>query len=90
MIWPVCIGGMFAMFWYSWRLATAIALWVIPPTVLYMFYYWAPAGEENVYYLRFFLTVFPGMILAVPIIAVIKIVAENVPSLKLLEAMLSK
>lgn len=32
----------------------------------------------------------PGMILAVPIIAVIKIVAENVPSLKLLEALLSK
>lgn len=32
----------------------------------------------------------PGMILAVPIIAVVKIIAENVPSLKLLEALLSK
>jgi AI-2 transport protein TqsA len=32
----------------------------------------------------------PGMILAVPIMAVIKIVAENFPSLKILEALLSK
>jgi predicted PurR-regulated permease PerM len=32
----------------------------------------------------------PGMIMAVPIIAVIKIVAENVPSLKILEALLGK
>lgn len=32
----------------------------------------------------------PGMILAVPIIAVIKIVAENVPSLKMVEVLLGK
>jgi hypothetical protein len=64
LIWPICLGGMTALFWHSWRLATALALWVVPPTVLYMFYYWAPAGEESVSYLRFFLTVFPAMIFA--------------------------
>ena len=29
-----------------------------------MLYYWAPTGEDNVGYLRFFMTLVPGMILA--------------------------
>jgi len=61
---PIVIAGLFGLFWHSWKLGTAIVLWVVPSTVLYMFYYWAPAGERSVGYLRFFLTVFPGMILA--------------------------
>ena len=61
---PLAVTGLLGLFWHSWRLATAVALWVVPSTALYMFYYWAPVGEESVGYLRFFLTVFPGMILA--------------------------
>ncbi len=61
---PVAVAGLIALFWHSWKLATLMVLWVIPSTILYLFYYWAPAGEEATGYLRFFLTVFPGMILA--------------------------
>jgi hypothetical protein len=63
LLWPLWIVGMVAMFGKSWRMATLLALWIVPPTLLYLCYYWAPAGEDHVWYLRFFLTAFPGMML---------------------------
>ena len=64
LILPLVIAGMFAMFSYSWKLAMVLVLWVVPPTTLYLFYYWGPVGEGANMYLRFFLTVFPGVIMA--------------------------
>ncbi len=64
LLWPAALGGMLALFGHSWRLASLLALWIVPSTLLYLFYYWAPTGETTTGYLRFFLTVFPGMLLA--------------------------
>jgi len=64
LMWSVALAGMIGMIGSAWRLGVTLALWVVPPTVLYMLYYWAPTGETTVGYLRFFLSVVPGLIFA--------------------------
>lgn len=62
--WAPAIVGLLAMLGSSWRLGVTILLWVLPQTILYMLYYWAPGGEVTVAYMRFFMTLMPGFILA--------------------------
>ena len=63
-LWPLAIAGLFAMLGSAWRLGMLLALWVIPSAVLYMLYYWAPGGENTVGYMRFFMSIVPGLIFA--------------------------
>ncbi|MCL2641273.1 MAG: hypothetical protein FWD53_10540, partial [Phycisphaerales bacterium] len=63
-LWVPALLGLLAMFGSAWRLGITIALWILPQTILYMFYYWAPGGEANVSYMRFVMTLMPGFILA--------------------------
>ncbi|MEI8196570.1 MAG: hypothetical protein WCI73_11725, partial [Phycisphaerae bacterium] len=63
-LWPLALLGLLMMFNRAWRLGGVLILWVVPSTVLYMFYYWAPQGDLTVGYLRFFLDVVPGLIFA--------------------------
>ncbi len=58
-IMPIAIAGLIAMFWWNWRVAMFLWLWVGPCVTIYTFYYWAPDG---VGYLRFVLTVLPPMV----------------------------
>ncbi|HUO10338.1 MAG TPA: glycosyltransferase family 39 protein [Phycisphaerae bacterium] len=61
-LWPLAIAGLFAMLGSAWRLGMLLALWVLPSTLLYMLYYWAPGGETTVGYMRFFMSIVPGLI----------------------------
>ena len=63
-LWPLALAGIFALVGSAWRLGLLIALWVLPATCLYMLYYWAPVGENTVGYLRFFISIMPGLIFA--------------------------
>jgi hypothetical protein len=63
-LWPLALAGIFALVGSAWRLGGLIALWVLPATCLYMLYYWAPTGENTVGYLRFFMSIVPGLIFA--------------------------
>jgi hypothetical protein len=63
-LWPLALAGVFALVGSAWRLGVLIALWVLPSTCLYMLYYWAPVGENTVGYLRFFMSIMPGLIFA--------------------------
>lgn len=63
-IFPLALAGLVRMFWDSWKAATFLALWAIPGAVLYMLYYWAPAGWQTVGYLRFFLNFCPALVIA--------------------------
>lgn len=64
LLFPLAIAGLVRMFFSHWKLTLALALWVIPSTLVYMFYYWAPSNVQTTGYLRFFLDVFPALILA--------------------------
>lgn len=64
LIWPLALAGLLGMLGRSWRLGITLLLWVIPSTALYLFYYWAPQGENTMGYLRFFLSVVPGFLFA--------------------------
>lgn len=59
LIFPISIAGLIAMFWWNWRLAVLMWLWIGPCLTIYTFYYWAPDGLG---YLRFLLTVLPPML----------------------------
>jgi hypothetical protein len=60
---PVSLVGLVAMFFWNLRLAVFTALWALPCLAIYAFYYWAPDGSL-VGYLRFFLTIFPALLIA--------------------------
>ena len=62
-LWPLGVVGMLGLLAYSFRMACAIFLWIVPSAALYMTYYWAPSGETSFGYLRFFVTLLPGLIL---------------------------
>ncbi len=64
LLFPLALAGLIRLFWTSRKLALALALWVVPSATVYMFYYWAPTNDSTTGYLRFFLDVFPAMILA--------------------------
>lgn len=59
---PVCLMGLVLMLIRRWRWGLMLLIWIVPNLLLYSFYYWAP-DTTNVGYLRFFLTVFPGLVI---------------------------
>lgn len=61
-IFPIAIIGLTWMFSWRHRVALVIAAWILPCLACYTLYYWAPDGT-NIGYLRFFLTIFPGLTL---------------------------
>ena len=63
LLFPLAIAGLIRLFWTSRKLALVIALWVVPSATVYMFYYWAPANDFTTGYLRFFLDIFPALIM---------------------------
>jgi 4-amino-4-deoxy-L-arabinose transferase-like glycosyltransferase len=63
-LWPLSLIGLVGLPRRHWRVAITLALWILPSMTLYLCYYWAPGGENTVGYLRFFLTVIPGLLLA--------------------------
>jgi hypothetical protein len=66
-VFPFSVLGLVWMFWWSWRVATVLAAWIVPCMLVYTFYYWAPdpqaAQQQGVYtgYLRFFMTILPAL-----------------------------
>jgi hypothetical protein len=59
----IAIVGMIAIFARSWRWGFLLASWFVPGTLLYTAYYWG-GNLVGPSYLRFYLTLFPPMILA--------------------------
>ncbi len=64
LLFPLAIAGLVRLFWVHWKPALMLVLWVVPSATLYMFYYWAPTNINTTGYLRFFLDIFPALILA--------------------------
>jgi 4-amino-4-deoxy-L-arabinose transferase-like glycosyltransferase len=60
---PLGIAGLVILFRGNWRLALVLTMWAIPGSLLYTAYYWGDR-VPGVAFLRFFLTVFPPMIIA--------------------------
>ncbi len=54
---PVGVLGLILAWRAGWKRAALLWLWLIPGTLTYMAYYWAP--DRGVSYLRFFLTLLP-------------------------------
>ena len=63
LLFPMAVGGMLAGFWWDRRVATMLALWIVPNLLVYTAYYWAPDGN-SIGYARFFLSIFPPMAIA--------------------------
>ena len=63
LLFPLAIAGLIRLFWSSRKLAMAVGLWVIPSAAVYLFYYWAPANDFTTGYLRFYLDIFPALIM---------------------------
>jgi Dolichyl-phosphate-mannose-protein mannosyltransferase len=61
---PLGLLGMFMMWASNWRVGMILSLWFVPETLLYMAYYWGGGQQGGVGYLRFFLTIYPPVILA--------------------------
>jgi hypothetical protein len=59
---PFSAFGLVALCGWSWRFGLVLAAWVVPNLMLYAAYYWAPGGGTFMY-LRFFLSVLPGLAL---------------------------
>lgn len=63
LLFPLAMAGLIRLFWSRRKLALAVGLWVIPSAVVYLFYYWAPTNDFTTGYLRFFLDIFPALIM---------------------------
>ncbi len=61
-VFPIGVVGLAWMFAWRRRVALVMAAWILPCMACYTFYYWAPDGT-NIGYLRFFLTIFPALVL---------------------------
>jgi hypothetical protein len=59
---PIGVLGMGLMFRWNWRIALLLTLWFVPGTLLYTSYYWG-LETRGVGYLRFFLTLFPPVVI---------------------------
>ncbi len=62
-LFPLGLVGMVLLYGSHARLALVITSWIVPNLLIYTAYYWAPDGPGSIGYLRFFLTVFPGLAL---------------------------
>jgi Dolichyl-phosphate-mannose-protein mannosyltransferase len=60
---PLGVAGLILMYRGNWRTALLLTLWFVPGTWLYMTYYWG-ADMPGIWYMRFFLTLFPPLIIA--------------------------
>lgn len=60
---PLAVAGLAMMFHHQGKLALLLTAWVLPTLLLYISYYWAPDGP-GLGYPRFFLTIFPAMVIA--------------------------
>ncbi len=60
---PIGLAGLVCMFVFRTRLAVVLALWLLPNLAIYTFYYWAP-DQDDMGYIRFFLTSFPVFVIA--------------------------
>ncbi|HMD55632.1 MAG TPA: glycosyltransferase family 39 protein [Phycisphaerae bacterium] len=63
LLFPLALAGLVRLFWSHWKLALVLSLWVVPSVTAYLFYYWDPDNDFNTGYLRFFLDVFPALIM---------------------------
>ncbi|MGH7179646.1 MAG: glycosyltransferase family 39 protein, partial [Tepidisphaeraceae bacterium] len=63
MIVPLALVGTIMMFRWSWRMALLMCLWLVPGIVLYNAYYFGKQ-RPGMWYLRFFMTLFPPMLFA--------------------------
>ncbi len=63
LLFPLAIAGTVRLFFSHAKFALVLACWVVPSAVVYMFYYWAPTNVNATGYLRFFLDIFPALIL---------------------------
>ncbi len=62
--WPIGLFGLVSLIAAQWRVGIALLLWIVPSGLLYLFYYWAPEGESQLSYLRFFMTIMPALLLS--------------------------
>jgi hypothetical protein len=60
---PLGVAGLILMFRSHRLTALLLTLWFVPGALLYTAYYWG-LNQPGVWYLRFFLTLFPPMIVA--------------------------
>jgi hypothetical protein len=60
---PLGVGGFLLMCRSNWRESLLLAAWFFPGTLLYIAYYWG-LDVPQVWYLRFFLTLFAPLIVA--------------------------
>ncbi|HEY7091209.1 MAG TPA: glycosyltransferase family 39 protein, partial [Tepidisphaeraceae bacterium] len=60
---PLGIAGLVLMYRSGWRNALMLTLWFVPGALLYTAYYWG-ANMPSIGFLRFFLTLFPPLIIA--------------------------
>ncbi|MBC8107426.1 MAG: glycosyltransferase family 39 protein, partial [Anaerolineae bacterium] len=60
---PLALAGLFLMYRWSWRAALLVTLWLVPGMLLYIAYYFGKQ-RPGMWYLRFFLTLFPPMVIA--------------------------
>ncbi len=63
LIFPVGLAGMLALIGLSPKRGLFLAAWALPAMLVYTAYYWAPQGE-GIRYARFFVSIFPALILA--------------------------
>lgn len=60
---PLAVAGIVLMYRWSWRVAMFVTLWLLPPLLVYIAYYFGKQ-RPGMWYLRFFLTLFPPMLIA--------------------------
>jgi hypothetical protein len=63
LIFPIGAAGMLSLIGQSPKRGVFLTAWALPAMLLYTAYYWAPQGE-GIRYARFFLSIFPALILA--------------------------
>jgi 4-amino-4-deoxy-L-arabinose transferase-like glycosyltransferase len=59
---PLGVLGMGLIYRWNWRVALLMTMWFVPGTLLYTSYYWG-LETRGVGYLRFFLTLFPPVVI---------------------------
>ncbi len=62
LVFPIGVAGMFSLIGQQPKRGAFLTAWAVPSILLYTAYYWAPQGEGP-WYLRYFLSIFPSLIL---------------------------
>jgi 4-amino-4-deoxy-L-arabinose transferase-like glycosyltransferase len=60
LLFPLTLMGLALLTFREWRLGLVLWAWALPNLLLYIAYYWAP---DDVAYCRFFLSIFPPLVL---------------------------